>query len=72
MRETPLAKGLNTFDPATALNQLYDFMTKSTAGQKSPDYEFVHDMNSKLADGEDFSEQELIRIQRAHSTRFGR
>lgn len=71
MRETSLAKGLNTFDSATALSQLYDFMTKSTAGQKAPDYEFVHNMNSKLADGEEFTEQELIRIQRAHQIRFG-
>ena len=71
MKEAPLSKGLTSFNVDTALNQLYDYMTKSTTNHTAPDYEFVHDMVSKVADGETLTTEELLRVQQSYQQRFG-
>lgn len=71
MRETVLKKGLLTFNYEQALQTLYDFVTKSRPNQDRPDYEFIHEMMSKVADGEPLEPNQIARVKRAYEERFG-
>lgn len=70
MRESPLAKGLIEFDPESALQQLYDYVTKSSA-QEDQDYEFIHEMMNKSTDGMPLSLAEVEGIHQSYRKRFG-